>query len=226
MQIDECIFWLSIIFITILCTPQPTIVRWSSTPPVTDEVLLQWKGFCAIIANAYYMRGMAWWVAVTVFRSILPTWVAVSLFTVERLLFHHLLHCFPTWFICWNFSHYDYTIIFYLCRLVSYGTQLFLSPNIFWCPGANSVSILLYPSYNVCFSFSLLYGLIFEEIKTISRHSVFLYSWRLPVKILQLEQMAVVGYAEEPSVVASRMRLVFSTLEVSSGNISREDLDP
>ncbi|KAE9452744.1 hypothetical protein C3L33_15374, partial [Rhododendron williamsianum] len=97
-EIDECIFWLSIIFITILCTPQPTIVRWSSTPPVTDEVLLQWKGFCAIIANAYYMRGMAW----------------------------------------------------------------------------------------------------------------------LPVKTLQLEQMAVVGYAEEPSVVASRMRLVFSTLEVVS----------
>jgi len=97
-EIDECIFWLSIIFITILCTPQPTIVRWSSTPPVTDEILLQWKGFCAIIANAYYMRGMAW----------------------------------------------------------------------------------------------------------------------LPVKTLQLEQMAVVGYAEEPSVVASRMRLVFSTLEVVS----------
>ena len=38
---------------------------------------------------------------------------------------------------------------------------------------------------------------------------------RLPVKTLQLEQMAVVGRAEEPSVVASRMQLVFSTLEVS-----------
>lgn len=38
---------------------------------------------------------------------------------------------------------------------------------------------------------------------------------RLPVKTLQLEQMAVAGHAEEPSVVASRMRLVFSTLEVS-----------
>lgn len=37
---------------------------------------------------------------------------------------------------------------------------------------------------------------------------------RLPVKTLQLEQMAVFGRAEEPSVVASRMRLVFSTLEV------------
>lgn len=37
---------------------------------------------------------------------------------------------------------------------------------------------------------------------------------RLPVKNLQLEQMAVFGKAEEPSVVASRMRLVFSTLEV------------
>uniref|UniRef100_A0A5B7BM62 DUF7876 domain-containing protein n=1 Tax=Davidia involucrata TaxID=16924 RepID=A0A5B7BM62_DAVIN len=97
-EVDECILWLSIIFITILCTPQPTIVRWSSTPPVSDEILLQWKGFCALIANAYYMRGMAW----------------------------------------------------------------------------------------------------------------------LPVKTLQLEQMAVVGRAEEPSVVASRMRLVFSTLEVVS----------
>ncbi|KAB1221818.1 hypothetical protein CJ030_MR2G025902 [Morella rubra] len=94
-EVDECILWLSIVFITILCTPQRTIVRWSSTPPVSDEVRLQWKGFCAIIANAYFMRGMAW----------------------------------------------------------------------------------------------------------------------LPVKTLQLEQMAVVGRAEEPSVVASRMRLAFSTLE-------------
>ncbi|KAL5578820.1 hypothetical protein UlMin_011262 [Ulmus minor] len=97
-EVNECILWLSIIFITILCTPQPTVVRWSSTPPVSDEVRLQWKGFCALIANAYYVRGMAW----------------------------------------------------------------------------------------------------------------------LPVKTLQLEQMAVVGRAEEPSVVASRMRLVFSTLEVVS----------
>lgn len=97
-EVNECILCLSIIFITILCTPQPTIVRWSDTPPVSDEILLQWKGFCAIIANAYYVRGMAW----------------------------------------------------------------------------------------------------------------------LPVKTLQLEQMAVVGRTEEPSVVASRMRLVFSTLEVVS----------
>ncbi|OWM83418.1 hypothetical protein CDL15_Pgr012899 [Punica granatum] len=96
-EIDECILWVSITFITILCTPQPTVVRWSSSPPVSDEILLQWKGFCALIANAYYIRGMAW----------------------------------------------------------------------------------------------------------------------LPVKTLQLEQMAVMGHAEEPSVVASRMRLVFSTLEVS-----------
>lgn len=97
-EVNECILWLSIIFITILCTPQPTIVRWSSTPPVSDDVLHQWKGFCALIANAYFIRGMAW----------------------------------------------------------------------------------------------------------------------LPVKTLQLEQMAVIGRAEEPSVVASRMRLVFSTLEVVS----------
>lgn len=97
-EVNECILWLSIIFITILCTPQPTIVRWSPTPPVSDEIKLQWKGFCAIIANAYFLRGMAW----------------------------------------------------------------------------------------------------------------------LPVKTLQLEQMAVAGRSEEPSVVASRMRLVFSTLEVVS----------
>ncbi|KAM0049047.1 hypothetical protein Hdeb2414_s0008g00281311 [Helianthus debilis subsp. tardiflorus] len=59
-EVNECILWLSIIFITILCTPQPTIVRWSPTSAVSDEIKLQWKGFCAIIANAYYLRGMAW----------------------------------------------------------------------------------------------------------------------------------------------------------------------
>lgn len=97
-EVDECILWLSIIFITILCTPPPTIVRWSSTPPVSEDMLIQWKGFCAIISNAYFMRGMAW----------------------------------------------------------------------------------------------------------------------LPVKTLQMEQMAVMDHAEEPSVVSSRMRLVFSTLEIVS----------
>jgi hypothetical protein len=40
--------------------------------------------------------------------------------------------------------------------------------------------------------------------------------YRLPVKTLQMEQLAVVGYAEEPSLVADRMRLVFATLEVLS----------
>ncbi|KAI3948162.1 hypothetical protein MKX01_014761 [Papaver californicum] len=94
-EVDECILWLSIIFITILCTPQPTVVRWSATPPISYEILLRWKGFCALIANAYYIKGMAW----------------------------------------------------------------------------------------------------------------------LPVKTLQLEQMAVVGYSEEPSLVASRMQLLFSTPE-------------
>lgn len=97
-EVDECILWLSIVFITILCTPQPTIVRWSSTPPVSTKTMLQWKGFCALIANAYFTKGMAW----------------------------------------------------------------------------------------------------------------------LPVKTLQLEQTVVMGSAEERSVVASRMRLVFSTLEVVS----------
>ena len=34
------------------------------------------------------------------------------------------------------------------------------------------------------------------------------------MKTLQLEQLAVMGKAEEPSIVSSRMQLVFSTLEV------------
>ncbi|CAA6668685.1 unnamed protein product [Spirodela intermedia] len=59
-EAQECILWLSIIFITILCTPQPTVIRWSSTPPVSDEIMARWKGFCALIANAYYVKGMAW----------------------------------------------------------------------------------------------------------------------------------------------------------------------
>jgi hypothetical protein len=37
---------------------------------------------------------------------------------------------------------------------------------------------------------------------------------RMSVKTLQMEQMAVTGYAEEQSLVADRMRLVFATLEV------------
>ncbi|KAH7434062.1 hypothetical protein KP509_07G099200 [Ceratopteris richardii] len=94
-EINECILWSVIVFITILCTPQPTVVRWSNTPPVSDEAQLKWRGFCALIANAYYTRGMAW----------------------------------------------------------------------------------------------------------------------LPIKTLQLEQMAVMGHAEEPAIVADRMRLVFATLE-------------
>ena len=85
MQVDECIFWLSMIFITIMCTPQPTIVRWSSTPPVSDEVRLQWKGFCAIIANAYFMRGMAW--CVTFWHISFPFLVAQILSSILVLLY-------------------------------------------------------------------------------------------------------------------------------------------
>ncbi|MCO5564742.1 hypothetical protein L7F22_018410 [Adiantum nelumboides] len=94
-EINECILWSTIVFITILCTPQPTVVRWSSTFPVSAEAQTKWRGFCALIANAYYIRGMAW----------------------------------------------------------------------------------------------------------------------LPVKTLQLEQLAVMGHAEEPSLIADRMRIVFATLE-------------
>lgn len=131
IQVNECILWLSIIFITILCTPQPTIVRWSATPPVSDEIQLQWKGFCALIANAYFGRGMAWWGSLA-----------------------HIVHFIVQKIAC---------------------AKLWLTN--FW---------------------------LFFRVHQ-----------RLPVKTLQLEQMAVVGRAEEPSVVASRMRLVFSTLEVS-----------
>ncbi|XP_078433356.1 orotidine 5'-phosphate decarboxylase [Wolffia australiana] len=97
-EVHECILWLSIIFITILCTPPPTVVRWSTSAAVSDDVMAKWKGFCALIANAYFVKGMAW----------------------------------------------------------------------------------------------------------------------LPVKTLQLEQLAVLGASEEPSVVSSRMQLVFSTLEAVS----------
>jgi hypothetical protein len=64
-EVEECILWVSIVFITILCTPQPTIVRWSSTPAVSAEAQVQWRGFCALIANAYYVRGMAWYITFT-----------------------------------------------------------------------------------------------------------------------------------------------------------------
>ncbi|MCO5604495.1 hypothetical protein L7F22_058662 [Adiantum nelumboides] len=99
-EINECILWSMIVSITILCTPQPTVVRWSSTSPVSAEAQTKWQGFCALIANAYYICGMAW----------------------------------------------------------------------------------------------------------------------LPVKTLQLEQMAVMGHAEEPSLIADRMRIVFATLEVLISN--------
>ncbi|KAL3701222.1 hypothetical protein R1sor_019244 [Riccia sorocarpa] len=95
-EVEECILWLTLVFLTILVSPPPTVVRWSNTPAVSPEGQIQWRGFCALIANAYYTRGMAW----------------------------------------------------------------------------------------------------------------------LPVKTLQLEQMAVSGYSEEPSLVADRMRIVFDTLEI------------
>lgn len=50
-----------------------------------------------------------------------------------------------------------------------------------------------------------------DHVKLIS---VWKLLFRMSVKPLQMEQMAVSGYAEEPSLVADRMRLVFATLEV------------
>ena len=65
----------------------------------------------------------------------------------------------------------------------------------------------------VMISYSWVWNLCIFTIYSVITRS--LGECRLPVKTLQLEQMAVMGQAEEPSVVASRMRLVFSTLEVS-----------
>ncbi|KAF8369706.1 hypothetical protein HHK36_032271 [Tetracentron sinense] len=142
MQVDECILWLSIIFITILCTPQPTIVRWSSMPPVSAEIMLQWKGFCALIANAYCIKGMAW----TYLHVLLYLGFSFHLVSGINTALHGVLV-----YVTRRFNSYPFPMLNYL---------------------------------------------------------------RLPVKTLQQEQTAVVGRAEEPSVVASRMQLVFSTLEV------------
>lgn len=61
LQVEDCILWLCIVFLTIICSPPPTVLRWSSSPAVSAERQLKWKGFCALIANAYYARGMAWY---------------------------------------------------------------------------------------------------------------------------------------------------------------------
>ncbi|XP_002966374.2 uncharacterized protein LOC9634083 [Selaginella moellendorffii] len=59
-EVEECILWVIIVFTSIMSSPPPTVIRWSTTAAVTAESLLEWKGFCSIIANAYYNRGMAW----------------------------------------------------------------------------------------------------------------------------------------------------------------------
>jgi len=60
VQLEECLLWLSIIFVTLRCLPPQVVRRWSDTAPVSADFLLQWRGFCTILTNAYYTQGMAW----------------------------------------------------------------------------------------------------------------------------------------------------------------------
>ncbi len=64
-QVKEHIFWISIVFITILCTPQPIIMRWSSTHVVSTKAQVQWQKYFALIINAYYVWGMVWYITFT-----------------------------------------------------------------------------------------------------------------------------------------------------------------
>eukprot|EP00475_Leptophrys_vorax_P004899 TRINITY_DN12935_c0_g1_i2.p1 TRINITY_DN12935_c0_g1~~TRINITY_DN12935_c0_g1_i2.p1 ORF type:complete len:192 (+),score=21.98 TRINITY_DN12935_c0_g1_i2:232-807(+) len=60
-EVNECLLWVAIVFVTIHVLPQPVITRWSPSPATTSDSLLQWKGFCSLIAKAYYDQGMAWY---------------------------------------------------------------------------------------------------------------------------------------------------------------------
>eukprot|EP00897_Mesotaenium_endlicherianum_P005498 jgi/Mesen1/4977/ME000248S04261 len=59
-EVDECLLWVSIVFITIMSAPEKVVLRWSTAAPVSAEAQLAWRGFCKLIANAYYLQGMAW----------------------------------------------------------------------------------------------------------------------------------------------------------------------
>lgn len=60
LQLEECLLWLSLIFVTLRCLPPQVVRRWSDVAPVSTDFLLQWRGFCSILTNAYYTQGMAW----------------------------------------------------------------------------------------------------------------------------------------------------------------------
>lgn len=59
-QLEECLLWISLIFVTLRCLPPQVVRRWSDAAPVSADFLLQWRGFCSILTNAYYTHGMAW----------------------------------------------------------------------------------------------------------------------------------------------------------------------
>uniref|UniRef100_A0A0D3BWV9 DUF7876 domain-containing protein n=1 Tax=Brassica oleracea var. oleracea TaxID=109376 RepID=A0A0D3BWV9_BRAOL len=268
-EVDECILWLSIVFITILCTPQPTVVRWSSTPSVSDEVLKKWRVFCAVIANAYYIRGMA----CVITRSLGECRLPVKTLQLEQmavmgqaeepsvvasrmpLVFSTLEDTFRRQ----RKRKFDPAV----GRRVSdraVAGSLFFSPRCVYSscmfklmvpgdggypsfvvagflPGSRGflrsvdagsssreAEARLAPSSSASVSEGACYRrwlLSSDDGATVKREKK-----RLPVKTLQLEQMAVMGQAEEPSVVASRMPLVFSTLEDTFRRQRKRKFDP
>ncbi len=167
-QVEECILWVSIVFITILCNPQPTIVQWTSTPAVSAEAQVEWWGFCALNANAYYVRGMAWYLTFTSEEKLSTSESA----STEK----------------------------HECQI----------GEIIWRPNPRTIWLL------TCFvdGSKLDQNESGDEFHITETYKLLHRLCRLPVKALQMEQLAVVGYAEEPSLVADR--LVFATLEVLS----------
>ncbi len=51
----------ALVFITLLTCPRATVTRWSAAPPVSAASLAAWRGFCALISDAYFHKGYAWY---------------------------------------------------------------------------------------------------------------------------------------------------------------------
>ncbi|CAI5507827.1 unnamed protein product [Closterium sp. Naga37s-1] len=60
-EVQECVLWVAIVFVTIAVLPQPVVTRWAMSKAASPDSHVQWKGFCSLIANAYYTQGMAWY---------------------------------------------------------------------------------------------------------------------------------------------------------------------
>eukprot|EP00270_Netrium_digitus_P000784 TRINITY_DN10886_c2_g1_i1.p1 TRINITY_DN10886_c2_g1~~TRINITY_DN10886_c2_g1_i1.p1 ORF type:complete len:311 (-),score=56.53 TRINITY_DN10886_c2_g1_i1:505-1407(-) len=59
-EMEECLLWLGIVFVTVMCLPNKVVMRWSTSVAASSERILQWRGFCSLITDAYYTKGMAW----------------------------------------------------------------------------------------------------------------------------------------------------------------------